>query len=1769
MLSPFARATGWAVALIASIALVPGLLLPAIATAADPDPDPVVACDGTSFTTSTVDGREVVRCDDGKVRDWQRVAIADAAITRPTSGSATLSFAVTRREAGNPVFLTVRTANGTAMAPADYTALDTTFVLEADETSATVEVPVARQTIRQDDKTLTATLADAQGDVVAFARARAVGTLRNALNLSSQPDAEYLCDGGFYSLNDLPAPWTGRGVRCLGRDPQPHAVMTAADVAADPQAGSVTFQFSRPAGHAAIVLAYETVDGSARAGVDYVATSGLALAAADSYVHRITVPLLPGAAAGGDRGFSLRVTSGWAWTPVPEQRPVATIRGLPAPGGTARVGHRLTGAAADATALQWERCDAQGACADVPGATDAGYTPALADVGSRLRLRATVPVSDGGTATLRTPLTSAVDVAPADPAAACDGTAFTTSTVDGREAVRCDDGLIRDWQRVAIRDASVVRPSTGGAELRFRVVRPEAGTPLFLDWGTGGGSAIAGTDYLPASGRLVLEADQTSAEVVVPVVGRERRFADANVGVALSDAQGDVVDFARARAHGWIVATLTGQAPPFDAFSSCHGGGFQIAIHRDNRLIRCVLAPGQAPFDWMRFTAVSRVVDPRAGLAAVPITRPSGSELAFLSWTTADGSATAGSDYEASTGEVAVMGSGRTAIVPLVPDGAGGSFAVSLGDPVGAMSYELNGGTIAIAARPQTTGLPRLGRQLTVATAADGWRWERCDTALACAPIAGANAAAYTPVAADVGARLRVRTTTTASDGLTVLADSALTAPVRAALATPTLTGGPADGTFTESRTALFSVGALEGDATPECSLDGAGFAACGDVELTGLASGPHRLVVRQRSVDGIVSGTAVRDWTVVVAPDPAAVCDGTAFTTDTVDGRAVVACDDGGTRDWQRVAVRDAAVTRNVGGGGTLRFAVERRAAGNPLWVRYGTADGTATAGGGYTATSGVLLLEADQTSGTVSVPVPAATGSGDDLTLRLDIGDERGAGIEFLRGAATGTIRNDAVSRRIDAELACSGSLFDIVIIHRLPNPRCLWSGGPDEPRSDPWFSDFVVGDPVVDPRAGVATFVVRRPVGGGRAWLSWETSDGSARAGVDYVASRGTLMWSGDQLVQRVSVPLLDPPGADADRSFTLRVANAEPAMSFDPAEGTATIRRFTPAIAGTPRVGTALTGAPDAALRQWQRCDDDGACWTIPSANGATYTPVAADVGSRLRVRAYLTGTDGPALAAETPTTAQVAVAPADGVAACDGTPFTTATVDGREVVACEDGGTRDWQRVTIADARVRRSTGGATTLAFEVTRPESGAPLFLRYRTANGTAVAGADYTARDGVLVLEADQTSGAIEVPVATQTAVATDDRTLSVALADERGAGVELARDRATGTLVNGLLSRQIDGDEACDGGAYDVVVVDGYRVSRCLSGSAWGWSQITASSPVVDPAAGVATFRLERANAANPIWVDWTTADGTARAGVDYAAASGQQLMTFGQRVATVTVPIAPDGAGGDRSFALRLANGQPSLPFTGTDGTATIRRIAPAPTGTAKVGETLTHPDAGAATRQWQRCDAQGACWAIPDATGATLALGERLLGSRLRVRATAPGDDGATIAALSPLADAVAAADPRVPADPRDPVDPRDPTDPGTPVDPPAGGERRAPTGARVTGRRQQNRGVVRAVAGTTNVILRCSAACRLRAPLTVSEAARRRLGLRSTRIGVADGRTRAAGLVRLQVRLARHERARLLAIGRPVTVVVRLTTPRGETVTVRFRLLPAKARAGR
>ena len=156
------------------------------------------------------------------------------------------------------------------------------------------------------------------------------------------------------------------------------------------------------------------------------------------------------------------------------------------------------------------------------------------------------------------------------------------------------------------------------------------------------------------------------------------------------------------------------------------------------------------------------------------------------------------------------------------------------------------------------------------------------------------------------------------------------------------------------------------------------------------------------------------RRWEITVEPDsfgdvavtlPATTDCAAAGAVCHADGRMLSAAASG-TVPGPALSVADARAQE--GTDATLDFAVTLVPARTvAVTVEYATADGTATAGSDYTATSGTLTFAAGETQKTVSVPVlDDDTDEGSEtLTLRLS----NASGASIADGEATGTITND----------------------------------------------------------------------------------------------------------------------------------------------------------------------------------------------------------------------------------------------------------------------------------------------------------------------------------------------------------------------------------------------------------------------------------------------------------------------------------------------------------------------------------------------------------------------------------------------------------------------------------------------------------------------------------------------------------------------------------------------------------------------------------------
>ena len=97
-------------------------------------------------------------------------------------------------------------------------------------------------------------------------------------------------------------------------------------------------------------------------------------------------------------------------------------------------------------------------------------------------------------------------------------------------------------------------------------------------------------------------------------------------------------------------------------------------------------------------------------------------------------------------------------------------------------------------------------------------------------------------------------------------------------------------------------------------------------------------------------------------------------------------------------------------------------------------------------------------------------------------------------------------------------------------------------------------------------VATFTVTRTGDTSSAFsIDYATSDGTAQAGSDYVATNGTLNFAAGELTRTVSVTINGDTAAEADETFTVTLSNASTGVIVTQAQATGTITNDDAAVA----------------------------------------------------------------------------------------------------------------------------------------------------------------------------------------------------------------------------------------------------------------------------------------------------------------------------------------------------------------------------------------------------------------------------------------------------------------------------------------------------------------------------------------------------------------------------------------------------------------------------
>jgi chitinase len=209
-------------------------------------------------------------------------------------------------------------------------------------------------------------------------------------------------------------------------------------------------------------------------------------------------------------------------------------------------------------------------------------------------------------------------------------------------------------------------------------------------------------------------------------------------------------------------------------------------------------------------------------------------------------------------------------------------------------------------------------------------------------------------------------------------------------------------------------------------------------------------------------------------------------------------------------------------------------------------------------------------------------------------------------------------------------------------------------------------------------------------------------------------------------------------------------------------------------------------------------------------------------------------------------------------------------------------------VTLDGATVAESAGSAQVpvrLSFASNRE-----VRVEYATSDGTATAGADFTAGAGTVIFAPGETAKTIAVPILDDSLDELDE-TFTVTLANP----------------VHATLS-----------GSQAVVTITDDDAAPVVS----------ASSASVGEGGGTASVSVTlSAPSGLEVRVDYATADGTATAGSDYTAQSGTLIFPAGKTSQTVSVPITNDVLDEeDETFEVRLSNAVNAT--LGSSGTVTI-------------------------------------------------------------------------------------------------------------------------------------------------------------------------------------------------------------------------------------------------
>jgi uncharacterized repeat protein (TIGR03806 family) len=542
---------------------------------------------------------------------------------------------------------------------------------------------------------------------------------------------------------------------------------------------------------------------------------------------------------------------------------------------------------------------------------------------------------------------------------------------------------------------------------------------------------------------------------------------------------------------------------------------------------------------------------------------------------------------------------------------------------------------------------------------------------------------------------------------------------------------------------------------------------------------------------------------------------------------------------------------------GGAVDFQVTlSEVSASDIEVGYQTSSGSALQSLDFTGLSGTLTIPAGSLSSTVSVFVINDTVDEPDEIFSLDLTSTSTGEIET--SSATATILDDDNPPTISI------------------SPATLIEG---------------------DSGQVTATFVVALTSRSGfDISADFATADISATAGEDYVAASGVITITAGDTTTAIDVLVNGDTLDEGDETFAVSLSNPSNA-----------------GLGSASAMGMIVN-------------DDSGAPPPVVISIGNSASVAEAAAGSTLNFPVSLSSASAANIDIQYQTVAGTALSGADFVPQNSSITILAGATSGNILVSVVDDtvdeaneslsvqlisvssgligtptGTGtildndDSPSLSIGDASINEGNSGSSVLSFPVSLSSaSGLDVTASYQSNDGSAIAGEDYVAASGQVVISAGSTSATISITVSGDTVYEADE-TFDVSLTAP--ANASLLDGSATGTIVN---------DDALP-----TLSVGNAQVTE-------GDSGLTSISFSV-ALSGVSSL---------DVTFDFATANGSAIEPDDYVAVSGNRTIPAGSTTTTVTVDVVGDTAEeGNEDFLLNIANPSGATLANGS-GTGTI-------------------------------------------------------------------------------------------------------------------------------------------------------------------------------------------------------------------------------------------------